>query len=190
MRFRATVVVALLGLALVGRPVKADSFHVTGQTDATACTTVHWCSDISYSLDFITDPLSVFPPPAFVGISFYTVDAVGGQINGIAVSCTRTIGVISCGDLLASYGTWFAGPPVPDGNMGLFGSGGISVGLHGGTDSGIPLPSIGVVAITIGDLGAYTNWNIVSTPEPSILLFLTIGLLGLMGLTLLKNRLS
>ena len=31
---------------------------------------------------------------------------------------------------------------------------------------------------------------VITTPEPSTLLFLSIGLLGLMGLTLLKNRLS
>jgi len=46
------------------------------------------------------------------------------------------------------------------------------------------------------DIDANTAWPItmtsspVSTPEPSTLLFLSIGLLGLMGLTLLKNRLG
>jgi hypothetical protein len=34
------------------------------------------------------------------------------------------------------------------------------------------------------------QFNLVRTPEPSTLLLLGIGLLGLMGLTLLKNRLN
>jgi hypothetical protein len=45
--------------------------------------------------------------------------------------------------------------------------------------------------ITTGDSWAITfNESAISTPEPSPLLFLSMGLLGLMGLTLLKNRLS
>ena len=184
-RFRAAGVAIGLLLALTVRPAKADTWHVTGATDAAACSQVSDCSDITFTLDLSTEPPIVNTEVQSV---YLFLDTVSGQINGVPVSCVRTTAPFGCGDLLASHGD-YSGPPIPDGNIELFGSGGISASLRGGIDSSTPLPVLGSVAVVIGNAGAFTTWNIVQTPEPSTLMLLGMALLGLMGLTLLKNRL-
>ncbi len=188
-RFRATgIAIGVLLVVMLGQPAKADSFRATGQTDASYCAAVDWCSEITFGVDFTTEPPVLDSNP--IGNVFLTVTSIFGEINGVAVSCTRVGTSPTCGDLLASR-TNYSGPPIPDGLVWLIGSGGLIAELSAGPDSTVPFfTPYPIVRVNIGDSRAYTTWNIVSTPEPSTLLFLSSGLLGLMGLTLLKNRLS
>jgi len=182
-RFRAAGVAIGLLLAVTVQPAKADSWHVTGQTDFAYCaivvSTPGWCSNISYSLDLTTLPpvLDTQQPtqPVYLFIS-----NISGQINGTSVFCTTPMR-FGCGDLIASQIN-YSGPPKPDEYINLFASGSTQVSLFG-------YPSPDPVRINIGDGVAFATWNIVSTPEPSTLMLLGMALLGLMGLTLLKNRL-
>ena len=192
-RSRATgIAIGVLLVVMLGQSAKADTYHATGQTDAAACSTVVWCSDISYSLDFTTSGL-VGPNKAVMNF-YLLISGVTGEINGVPViSCIpETAGPYPCGDLLASRIN-YAGPPIPDGAILLTASGGIQARLNGGPDSTVAFDLSGshpLVRVDIGSSAAYATWNSVSTPEPSTLLSLSIGLLGLVGLTLLKNRLS
>lgn len=189
-RLRTTGIAVLVFLAILGQPAKADTYHATGQTDFAACATIdRACSDISYSLDFATDPPVLDSKPT--GNVFLFIGSVFGEINGVAVSCTRPVASPACGDLLAAHGNYFFGPPIPDGAIGMIGAGGISADISGGPDSVVGGAfGFDKVSVSLGSAQVIATWNIVNTPEPSTLLFLGIGLLGLMGLTLLKNRVS
>jgi hypothetical protein len=182
-RFSATgIAIGVLLVLMLGRPAKADSFQVTGHTDSAACATVSFCSDISYSLDLTTSSPWLDPNSFSLQIVYLFISDISGQINGTSVFCTSP-SRFGCGDLIASKVN-YSGPPMPDQAVSLFASGS-TVSLYGWP--GAPSSS---VRMSIDNHVAYVTWNIVSTPEPSTLLFLSIGLLGLVGLTLLKNRLS
>jgi hypothetical protein len=186
-RFGATVIGMGVLLALGVGPAKADTYHATGQTDFAACASINMgCSSISYNLDFTTDPAVLDSKPS--GNVFLFVSSVFGDVNGVAVSCTRPSTWPACGDLLAAHGNYFSGPPIPDGSIVMLMNGN-QVGLSGGPDSFVG-GAFGFdrVGLSLDSSKAVATWNIVSTPEPSTLQFLSIGLLGLMGLTLLKNR--
>jgi hypothetical protein len=181
----------LLVVALV-RPAKADTWHATGQTDVALCAeTIIICENVSYSFDFTTDA----PTDPFGALQkvWSRGGPFSGEINGIAVYGAG----ISLLDSTLSY----SGPPVPDGTYTLTANGGLPARLYGGPDTAVPNsfpipPGIPDVEVGIGtalngsDLFAFATWNIVNTPEPSTLLSLGIGMLGLMALTLLKNRFS
>jgi hypothetical protein len=190
---RATgIAIGVLLVAALVQPAKADTYQATGHTDSVACAQPGpplTCSDISYSLDFTTSGL--VGPDKAVKNFYLLISGITGEINGVPVSCVPgTAPPYPCGDLLASRSN-YPGPPIPDGTIILVGSGGIFAFLSAGPDSTVPFPTpYPIVKIGIGNARAYATWNIVSTPEPSTLLFLGIGLLGLMGLTLLKTRFS
>jgi len=189
-RFGATIVGMGVLLALEVGPAKADSFMATGQTNFAACASVgQACSNISYNLNIATGPLT--PDNSHPGLDnmFLFITAISGEINGVSVSAGPG------GDLLASRIN-YAGPPIIDGSILLSGDGGIFAGFNGGPDSaggslfGFDNIFIGTNVCDPQAPNSFTwaSWKIVSTPEPSTLQFLSIGLLGLMGLTLLKNR--
>jgi len=188
-RFWATGVAIGLLLGLMAGSARADTWRATGQTDLGYCATagVAWCSDISYSLDFTTGP-PVLDTTQSIQNVFLFITAVSGQINGAAVSCTSaTLPTLPslCGDMIASRVN-YSGPPVPDDSIGLIGNGGVLASLFSHPDATLPVP---IVRVSIGNSRAFTDWSIVSTPEPSTLVLLGITFLGLMGLSLLKDRL-
>ncbi len=182
---------ALLVVALV-RPAKADTYHATGQTDVALCAEDSFnCENVSYSFDFTVGP--PIDSGKATGDFYLRGGAWTGEINGIPVFGSG----ISLIDFTSSY----SGPPVPDGRMAVTAAGGLLAILNGGKDSAVPnsfpeptgIPDVEVGIGTRPDGSAqfaFATWNIVNTPEPSTLLSLGIGLLGLMGLTLLKSRFS
>jgi PEP-CTERM motif-containing protein len=184
--FRAVGIAVGVLMAFMALPAKADSFHVTGATDAAGGCTMYpypvgWCDDITFALDLTTEPPLDDSPDGGIHSVFLFLDMISGQINGVPVSCVRTTTPrATCGDLLAVHGN-YSGPPIPDGNIGLLGSGGISAGLFGGTAS-IPLPYLGAVVVVIDHTKAVTTWNIVQTPEPSALLLISVGLIGFLAI--------
>jgi hypothetical protein len=186
-RVRATgIAIGVLLFVILWQPAKADTYHATGQTDATYCSSAFpgsniTCADVAFSLDFTTSAPA--GPDKAVQNFYLWISEINGEINGIAVACAA-LGQPgnSCGDLLAAH-AGYAGPPIPDGNLAF--SGTVPWLLSGGPE-GVPfdMSANPHVRVGIGDTSGLTTWNIVNTPEPSALLSLGIGLLGLMGLTL------
>jgi len=183
-RLRVTGIATGILLVLLIQPTaKADSFQVTGSTDLATCAMVSFCSNISYTLNLTTTPPVDDNRPGVIPRTLLYIDSVSGQVNGLSLSCTPPL----CADLLASS-VYYSGPPIPDDYIGMFGDGSVPISFSLGALSSL---TNHIFLLDVGnDTGAYVTWNIVSTPEPSALLFLSIGLLGLMGLTLFKNRLS
>ncbi len=178
--FRAVGIAVGVLMAFMVLPAKADTWHVTGQTDAAACAAVPgWCGDVTFALDLTTEGPFIILQNGGVHSMFSLLDMVSGQINGVSVSCVKATPSPMCGDLL--FNRDYSASPIPDGNV-VFSSGGILVGLHGGTESSVALPSYSSVAVTIGDTGAYTTWDIVQTPEPSALLLISVGLIGFLAI--------
>jgi hypothetical protein len=188
-RVRATgIAIGVLLVVMLGQPAKADSYHVSGQTDFAACASIgQVCSDVSYSLDFTTGPPVLDPNHPGIDNVWLFVSAISGEINSIPISSCKQLSVGTCNDLLVSRFN-YAGPPIPDGFFYL--SGGIPANFSGGPDAGF-FPFSSTIRFVVGNQSpAYTTWNIVNTPEPSTLLSLGIGMLGLMALTLLRSRSS
>jgi len=173
------ILAVTLVLLAASSVAKADTWRATGHTDFGYCATIGvvWCSDISYSLDITTGPRVFDFNQPIPNTSYLFITALSGEINGTSVSCISATSPSPplCGDLLASKFTYF-GPPVPDESIVFYDSGG---GLASATLFDYPNTAIGrsnaVVRVAIGNSGAFTDWNIVSTPEPSTLLLLLAG---------------
>jgi len=179
--FRATGIATgvLLALLLMEPTAKADSFHVTGQTDWALCTSRGvTCFAASYRLDITTDSLRISPPVRL--LKTYDVVAIFGEIDGHPVSG-------GSGQLIISELGLPDWPAVPWSNVYMFESGFLQSFLGGPESSG----GLSDVLIQYDPQGNFVNnlatWNAVSTPEPSTLLSLSIGLLGLVGLVLHKR---
>jgi hypothetical protein len=192
-RVRATgIAIGVLLVVALARPAKADTYHATGQTDAALCAALSVaCSNISYSFDFTTDQPSA--PFGALEKVWSRGGAFSGEINGIPV--------FGSGISLLDSTLVYSGAPVADGQFYMTASGGLLASLFGGPDTAVPnsfpeptgIPDVLIqigTALDGSDQRALADWHIVNTPEPSTLLSLAIGLLGLMGLTLLKNRFS
>jgi hypothetical protein len=123
------------------------------------------------------------------------VNSMDGQLNGSSLTLNTTYSSLL-----------FPGGP----NAAYCGTGGCmslsevapayNAGLHFSTNDGVtwnvflnewgstPLPFI--LVNYSNSAGANVNVTMVPTPEPSTLLLISVGLIGLVGLTLLNNRLS
>jgi PEP-CTERM motif-containing protein len=187
-RFRATVIAigVLLALVLLQSPAKADSF--------------------SFSFQSIqgSGPGFGITPPGSTANGSGTFDASPQCTqNGTYGSYTVTSlqGRLTANGQSSAMGFTFGDPCMnfvsPAGLLeGITGHGIISFIADSQRWELIAVSVTNPFPFYLFDIDANTAWPItwtaspVSTPEPSTLLFLAIGLLGVMGLTLLKNRLS
>jgi hypothetical protein len=198
----AGIAIGVLLVAMLGQLAKADSFNVTGQTDVAFCANNGLqCDQASYTLNLTTSPLTYFVqdgvrlPEYFVNSLTGTFTTVDGTFNvgfilpvNAAFSALVDGGPISPADSFTRLDP-LIGNPQPQANLNIT-IGGWSAIFRGDEDfnqSPNPVRIDGYPSQTTGG-ETWVSWNAVSTPEPSTLLFLSLGLLGLMGLTLLKNR--
>jgi PEP-CTERM motif-containing protein len=196
------IAIGALLVVMLGQTVKADSFIVTGQTDVAFCVSNGFQCDLaSYRLNLTTSPLTYFVqdgvrlPEYFVSSLTGTFSTVDGTFN-VALSTVNAFPTLVDGGPISAAESFtrldpLIGNPQPQAHLDVT-IHGLPAFFRGDEDfSQYPHPVLtsGYPGQTPGS-ETWVSWNAVSTPEPSTLLFLSIGLLGLMGLTLLKNRLS
>jgi hypothetical protein len=184
---------------MLGQRAKADSFNVTGQTDFAFCVTNSLqCDAATYELSVTTTPLTYFVqdsirlPEYFVSSitgTFTTADGsfnVGFFLPTNAFSALVDGGPISPADSFTRLDP-LIGNPQPQANLNIT-MGGLPAVFRGDEDfNQSPFP-VRVDGYPSGTGETWVSWNAVSTPEPSSLLLLSLGVLSLMGLTLLKTR--
>jgi PEP-CTERM motif-containing protein len=180
-RFRSVGIAigALLALIVV-RPAKADSFNFSFTPNQTMCSQYINAGSCDHfgSGTFTTDPLTynfIYNTPAA-----YPVNSIDGALDGFTMSILFLSGVYP--GSIPGPGTRVSFSPGPI----FFIANGQQWGF---ARADLPTPWQDFLVNYTANTMEPINLTI-QTPEPSTLLLMSVGLIGLMGLTLLKNRLS
>jgi PEP-CTERM motif len=175
-RFRAAGIATVVLLAFLLLPsARADSFNFTFTGNQTWCASyLSSCADFG-SGTFTTNPLTFSP---LYNPAAYPVTSIAGSLDGIFPPT-----------MVSGY---YVGAIPGPGTAISYNSGPINF-IANGQEWALTRVDQGPWQDFLYSYGA-GSWEpinlTITAPEPSTLLFLSIGLLGVMGLTLLKNRLS
>lgn len=195
MRISDKLVTAIVLSTFLSVPVKADTWHATGQTSTAICANLGYCANLSYDLLITTDPLVTFvigPGPGQEALELiYPITGISGQIGGYSTTAVPNLQ----GALLVSHGNARYDNPVPDSLIAITANG-YSGYIGGGSEFVIPADNadyshtVEMVIRAPQGIITWCTWNIVNVPEPSTLVLVSGGLLLAALVMAMKRKLS